>query len=79
MLWKKFKNLKVGGKIVVAIIAIILFPITLLLFTAELLMKSIKNKKIIGTIISGVLSLFLLFINYTLIYTLFTPASPEVT
>ena len=64
MLWKKFKNLKVGGKIVVAIIAIILFPITLLLFTAELLMKSIKNKKIIGTIISGVLSLFLLFINY---------------
>ena len=58
MLWSKFKNLKLGFKI---IIGIIFLPITLTLLVIELLIRSIKNRKVLGIIISGILTLGFLF------------------
>ena len=61
MLWSKFKKLKLGFKIIIGIIAIIFFPITLTLLVIELLIRSIKNRKVLGIIISGILTLVFLF------------------
>ena len=61
MLWSKFKNLKLGFKIIIGIIAIIFLPITLTLLVIELLIRSIKNRKVLGIIISGILTLVFLF------------------
>lgn len=61
MLWSKFKNLKLGFKIIIGIIAIIFLPITLTLLVIELLIRSIKNRKVLGIIISGILTLGFLF------------------
>ena len=61
MLWSKFKNLKLGFKIIIGIIAIIFLPITLTLLVIELLIRSIKNRKVLGIIISCILTLVLLF------------------
>jgi hypothetical protein len=61
MLWSKFKNLKLGFKIIIGIIAIIFLPITLTLLIIELLIRSIKNRKVLGIIISGILTLGFLF------------------
>lgn len=61
MLWSKFKNLKLGFKIIIGIITIIFLPITLTLLVIELLIRSIKNRKVLGIIISGILTLVFLF------------------
>ena len=61
MLWSKFKNLKLGFKIIIGIIAIIFLPITLTLLVIELLIRSIKNRKVLGIIISCILTLGFLF------------------
>ncbi|MBU5336268.1 hypothetical protein [Intestinibacter bartlettii] len=57
---ESFKKLNLGLKIIVGIIAFLLLPITLLLFSVELLIRSIKNKKIPGIIISSILCLLFL-------------------
>ena len=67
MLWSKFKKLKLGFKIIIGIIAIIFFPITLTLLVIELLIRSIKNRKVLGIIISCILTLVLLFFDTTYI------------
>ena len=66
-MWKKFKELKLGLKIIVGIIAIIFLPVTLLLLSVELLIKSIKSKKKILSVVSVLLVLVMLFINYSFI------------
>lgn len=62
-MWKKFKELRLVFKIIVGIIAFIFLPVTLLLFAIELFIISIKNKKIAGGIITGILSIILLFFS----------------
>lgn len=82
MLWSKFKNLKLGFKIIVGIIAILFLPITLTLLVLELLIRSIKNRKVLGIIISGILTLGLLFfdaIYVTGMYEGITTDSTELT
>lgn len=77
MLWSKFKNLKLGFKIIVGIIAIIFLPITLLLFAIELLVRSIKNRKTLGIIISGILTIALLFFSGMHIYLMYAVATTD--
>lgn len=77
MLWSKFKNLKLGLKIIVGIIAIIFLPITLLLFAIELLVRSIKNRKTLGIIISGILTIALLFFSGMHIYLMYAVATTD--
>ena len=66
-MWEKFKELKIGLKILIVIIAIILLPITLLLLSIKLLIKSIKSKKKILSVISIFLVLFMLLINWSFV------------
>lgn len=58
-MWGKFKQLNTVLKIIIGSIAILAFPITILLFSCEMLIKSIKNKKIINIILSGMLVIFI--------------------
>ena len=66
-MWKKFKSLKLSLKIIVGIIAIIFLPVTLLLLSIEWLIKNIKSKKKISSVISIFLILFMLLINYSFV------------
>ena len=74
-MWKKFKSLKLGLKIIVGIIAIIFLPVTLL--SIELLIKNIKSKKKISSIISIFLVLFMLLINYSFVEGIKLSQDPE--
>ncbi len=76
-MWKKFKSLKLGLKIIVGIIAIIFLPVTLLLLSIELLIKNIKSKKKISSIISIFLVLFMLLINYSFVEGIKLSQDPE--
>ena len=66
-MWKKFKSLKLSLKIIVGIIAIIFLPVTLLLLSIEWLIKNIKSKKKISSVISIFFLLFMLLINYSFV------------
>lgn len=76
-MWKKFKSLKLGLKIIVGIIAIIFLPVTLLLLSIELLIKNIKSKKKISSVISIFLVLFMLLINYSFVEGIKLSQDPE--
>ena len=76
-MWKKFKSLKLGLKIIVGIMAIIFLPVTLLLLSIELLIKNIKSKKKISSIISIFLVLFMLLINYSFVEGIKLSQDPE--
>lgn len=76
-MWKKFKSLKLGLKIIVVIIAIIFLPVTLLLLSIELLIKNIKSKKKISSVISIFLVLFMLLINYSFVEGIKLSQDPE--
>lgn len=54
-MFNEFKKLSPKLKIIIGVIAFLMLPITLLLFSAELLVRSIKNKKKPGAIIAGIL------------------------
>ncbi|CDA11231.1 membrane protein [Intestinibacter bartlettii] len=76
-MWKKFKSLKLGLKIIVGIMAIIFLPVTLLLLSIELLIKNIKSKKKISSVISIFLVLFMLLINYSFVEGIKLSQDPE--
>ncbi|UPA31862.1 hypothetical protein L0P85_06905 [Terrisporobacter glycolicus] len=78
-MWKKFKELKLVFKIIVGIIAFIFLPVTLLLFAIELFIRSIKNKKIAGGIITGILSIILLFISSGYVSALYEGVTTDTT
>ena len=76
-MWKKFKSLKLSLKIIVGIIAIIFLPVTLLLLSIEWLIKNIKSKKKISSVISIFLILFMLLINYSFVEGIKLSQDPE--
>ena len=76
-MWKKYKSLKLSLKIIVGIIAIILLPVTLLLLSIEFLIKSIKSRKKITSVISFFLVLFMLLINYSFVEGIKLSQDPE--
>ena len=76
-MWKKYKSLKLSLKIIVGIIAIIFLPVTLLLLSIELLIKNIKSKKKISSVISIFLVLFMLLINYSFVEGIKLSQDPE--
>ncbi|WP_302967263.1 cell envelope integrity protein TolA [Intestinibacter bartlettii] len=76
-MWKKYKSLKLSLKIIVVIIAIIFLPVTLLLLSIELLIKNIKSKKKISSVISIFLVLFMLLINYSFVEGIKLSQDPE--
>lgn len=76
-MWKKFKELKTLPKIIVGIIAFIFIPFTLMILAVELFIKSVKNKKIFGSIVGLILSVILIFINIIFVEVMFTPTNPE--
>ena len=76
-MWKKFKSLKLSLKIIVGIIAIIFLPLTLLLLSIEWLIKNIKSKKKISSVISIFLILFMLLINYSFVEGIKLSQDPE--
>ncbi|MCC0783380.1 hypothetical protein IR152_09845 [Clostridioides sp. ES-S-0108-01] len=43
-MWQKFKNLNIVTRIIIALMAICFFPITLVVFSIEFLVKAIQNK-----------------------------------
>lgn len=76
-MWKKYKSLKLSLKIIVGIIAIIFLPVTLLLLSIEFLIKSIKSRKKITSVISFFLVLFMLLINYSFVEGIKLSQDPE--
>lgn len=76
-MWKKFKNLKLGKKIIIVIIAIIFLPVTLLLLSIKFLIKSIKSKKKVFSVISIFLVLFMLLVNYGVVEGIILMQDPE--
>lgn len=78
-MWKKFKELRLVFKIIVGIIAFIFLPVTLLLFAIELFIRSIKNKKIAGGIITGILSITLLFFSSGYVSALYEGVTTDTT
>lgn len=78
-MWKKFKELRLVFKIIVGIIAFIFLPVTLLLFAIELFIRSIKNKKIAGGIITGILSIILLFFSSGYVSALYEGVTTDTT
>ena len=78
-MWKKFKELRLVFKIIVGIIAFIFLPVTLLLFAIELFIISIKNKKIAGGIITGILSIILLFFSSGYVSALYEGVTTDTT
>lgn len=76
-MWKKFKNLKLSKKIIIGIIAIIFLPVTLLLLSIKFLIKSIKAKKKVFSIISIFLVLFMLLVNYCVVDEIILMQDPE--
>lgn len=76
-MWKKFKELNLLLKIIIGFIAIIFLPVTLLLLSVELLIKSFKSKKKIMSLVSILLVLFMGFIDYCFVDAFRLASDPE--
>lgn len=76
---QKFNRLSKGKKIIIGMIALILFPITLLLIDLNLIFKGIKDKKKIKTLMGLILVPFVLFMNLFAYMFITLPSDPATT